>query len=189
MPAWGAKDPRLGNNPLIIAVPYQNEAIVLDFAMSQFSYGKMENFRKEGKRLPFMGGFNTENKLTDDPAEILESWRPLPAGYWKGAGLSLLLDILATLLSGGNSTHDVGTCVTESAISQVFIAIQLKNLHNFPGIGKSLDGIIEDLKRSVPENDTARIRFPGESVIEIRNENLANGIPVNRETWEKISAL
>jgi 3-dehydro-L-gulonate 2-dehydrogenase len=189
MPAWGAKDPRLGNNPLIIAVPYHNEAIVLDFAMSQFSYGRMDNFRKEGKKLPFMGGYNKENKLTDDPAEILESWRPLPAGYWKGSGLSLLLDILATLLSGGNSTHEVRTCVTESAISQVFIAIQLKTLNNFPGIEKSIDGIIEDLKKSVPENDAARIRFPGESVVEIRNENLANGIPVNRETWAKISAL
>jgi 3-dehydro-L-gulonate 2-dehydrogenase len=189
MPAWGAKDPRLGNNPLIIGVPYHNEAIVLDFAMSQFSYGKMENYRKEGKKLPFMGGFNKENNLTDDPAEILESWRPLPAGYWKGAGLSLLLDILATLLSGGKSTHEVGSCVTESAISQVFIAIQLRNLHNFPGIHRSIDGIIEDLKKSDPENDTARIRFPGESVIEIRNDNLVNGIPVNSDTWTKISSL
>jgi len=25
--------------------------------------------------------------LTDDPAAILESWRALPIGYWKGAGL------------------------------------------------------------------------------------------------------
>jgi 3-dehydro-L-gulonate 2-dehydrogenase len=189
MPAWGATDPRLGNNPMVIAVPYHDEAIVLDFAMSQFSYGKMETYRKDGRKLPYMGGFNKENKLTDDPGQILESWRPLPAGYWKGAGLSLLLDILATILSGGISTHQVATCSNESGISQVFIAIQLRNLHNFPAIGKSIDGIIEDLKNSVPENDATRIRFPGESVIEIRKENLANGIPVNRETWEKISAL
>jgi 3-dehydro-L-gulonate 2-dehydrogenase len=189
MPAWGAKDPRLGNNPLIIAVPYHNEAIVLDFAMSQFSYGKMETFRKEGKKLPFIGGFNKENKLTDDPGEILDSWRPLPAGYWKGAGLSLLLDILATVLSGGISTHEVGSCVTESGISQVFIAIQLKNLHNFPAIGKSIDGIIMDLKNSVPEDEGSRIRFPGESIIEIKKDNLTNGIPVNHDIWNKISAL
>jgi 3-dehydro-L-gulonate 2-dehydrogenase len=189
MPAWGARDPRLGNNPMIIAVPFHNEAIVLDFAMSQFSYGKMESLRNEGKKLPYMGGYNKENKLTDDPGEILDSWRPLPAGYWKGAGLSLLLDILATILSGGISTHQVGTCVTESGISQVFISIQLKNLHNFPGIEKSLDGIIEDLKNSVPESDTSRVRFPGEGVIETRNENLANGIPVNPRIWEKIISL
>jgi 3-dehydro-L-gulonate 2-dehydrogenase len=189
MPAWGAKDPRLGNNPFIIAVPYHNEAVVLDFAMSQFSYGKMETLRKEGRKLPYMGGFNSDNKLTDDPGEILDSWRPLPAGYWKGAGLSLLLDILATVLSGGLSTHQIGSCVSESNISQVFIAIQLRNLHNFPTIDKSIDLIIDDLHKSVPENENSKIRYPGENVIDIRNENLKNGIPVSKDIWEKIVSL
>lgn len=189
MPAWGAKDPRLGNNPLIIAVPYHDEAIVLDFAMSQFSYGKMDSLRNEGKKLPFIGGFNSDNKLTDDPGEILDTWRTLPIGYWKGSGLSLLLDILATVLSGGISTHEVGSCVTESGISQVFIAIQLKNLHNFPAIEKSIDGIIGDLKNSIPESGDAKVRYPGEAIISTRKENLANGIPVSKDLWEKIVSL
>ena len=189
MPAWGAKDPRIGNNPFIIAVPYHNEAVVLDFAMSQFSYGKMESFRNEGRKLPYMGGFNADNKLTDDPGEILDSWRPLPAGYWKGSGLSLLLDILATVLSGGLSTHQLSSCVSETAISQVFIAIQLKSLRNFPAIEKSIDLIIEDLHKSVPENADTKIRYPGENVIDIRNENLKNGIPVSRNLWDKIVSM
>lgn len=189
MPAWGAKDPRLGNNPFIIALPYHNEAIVLDSAMSQFSYGKMETFRTEGRKLPFMGGYNRDNELTDDPGEILDSWRPLPAGYWKGAGLSILLDILATVLSGGLSTHQISSCVSESGISQVFIAIQLRNLHNFPFIEHSIDQIIEDLRKSVPESGDSKIRYPGEKVIEIRDENLVNGIPVRRDIWERIVKL
>jgi 3-dehydro-L-gulonate 2-dehydrogenase len=189
MPAWGAKDPRLGNNPLIIAVPYHNEAIVLDFAMSQFSYGKMETFKKDGKKLPFMGGFNSENKLTDDPGEILDTWRALPAGYWKGSALSMLLDILATVLSGGLSTHQIATCVSETNISQVFIAIQLKNLQNFPSIEKTIDLIIEDLHKSIPANECSEIRYPGENIVYIRNDNLKNGIPVSREMWEKIVSL
>ena len=57
MLVWGAKDPRLGNNPFVIAVPFNEEAIVLDFAMTQFSYGKMESYMTEGKQLPFPGGF------------------------------------------------------------------------------------------------------------------------------------
>jgi 3-dehydro-L-gulonate 2-dehydrogenase len=189
MPAWGAKDPRLGNNPFIMAVPYHNEAIVLDFAMSQFSYGKMETYKKDERKLPYMGGFNSDNRLTDDPGEILDSWRPLPAGYWKGSGLSLLLDILAAILSGGLSTHQIGSCVSETNISQVFIAIQLKNLHNFPAIGKSIDLIIADLHGSVPENENSKVRYPGENIAEIRNENLKSGIPVSRDMWDKITSL
>ncbi|MEJ7676228.1 MAG: Ldh family oxidoreductase [Chitinophagaceae bacterium] len=58
MPSWGAKDSRLGNNPLIIAIPYKDEAIVLDMAMSQFSFGKMELKKIQGEELPVPGGFD-----------------------------------------------------------------------------------------------------------------------------------
>jgi 3-dehydro-L-gulonate 2-dehydrogenase len=189
MPAWGAKDTRLGNNPFVIAVPYGNEAIVLDFAMSQFSYGKMELFCSEGKKLPYPGGYNKRGELTNDPGEILETWRVLPAGYWKGAGLSLLLDILATILSGGLSTHQIGSCISEYGISQVFMAINIKSLQNFPSIDNSIRHIIEDLQKSIPENKNTTIRYPGESVVTIRETNLKNGIPVNRDIWEKILTL
>jgi len=189
MPTWGAKDPRLGNNPFVIAVPYKNEAIVLDFAMSQFSYGKMETFRNEGKQLPFPGGFNQDSELTTDPAAILETWRVLPVGYWKGAGLSLLLDIMATILSGGLSTHQIESCTSEYGVSQIFIAINIKNLQNFPAIDNSIQMIIEDLQDSIPENDSTRIRYPGESVLKIKELNLKKGIPVDKNIWEGILAL
>jgi 3-dehydro-L-gulonate 2-dehydrogenase len=189
MPAWGAKDPRLGNNPFVIAVPYRDEAIVLDFAMSQFSYGKMDSFCNEGKKLPYPGGFNMRGELTSDPGEILESWRALPAGYWKGAGLSLLLDILATILSGGLSTHQIGNCTSEYRVSQVFIAINIQSLHNHPAIAGSVNQIIDDLKGSIPEDESAGIRYPGESVVKTREINLKKGIPVSKSIWEKILTL
>jgi 3-dehydro-L-gulonate 2-dehydrogenase len=186
MPAWGAKDPKLGNNPFVLAVPYGREAIVLDFAMSQFSYGKMELYRKEGRRLPYPGGFNNQGVLTEDPGEILDSWRVLPAGYWKGSGLSLLLDIMAAILSGGLSTHQVESCSSEYGISQIFIAINIRNLKNFPSIDRSIHEIIADLKRSSPDKESAEIRYPGESVFNTKAENLRDGIPVNRLLWEEI---
>jgi 3-dehydro-L-gulonate 2-dehydrogenase len=186
MPAWGATDPRLGNNPFVIAVPYKDESIVLDFAMSQYSYGKLEAFKSEGRILPFPGGYSKSGELTKDPGAILESWRVLPAGYWKGAGMSLLLDILATILSGGRSTHQIKSCVSEFNISQVFIAINLKSLYNFPAIENYINQIIEDLHKSNPENPSEKIRYPGENVLKIRKENLEKGILVNKATWEKL---
>jgi 3-dehydro-L-gulonate 2-dehydrogenase len=189
MPAWGAKDPRLGNNPFVIAVPYRNEAIVMDMAMSQFSYGKMELLSSEGKKLPYPGGYNIHGELTDNPDEILRAWRPLPMGYWKGSGMSLMLDILAAILSGGQSTHQIKSCESEHAISQVFIAISLKNLHNFSKIDESVNSIIENLKESIPEDENSKIRYPGESVLKIREENLKNGIPVDSRVWGKIMEM
>jgi 3-dehydro-L-gulonate 2-dehydrogenase len=189
MPAWGATDPRLGNNPFILAVPYENEAIVLDFAMTQYSYGKMELYRNDGRQLPFPGGYNKRGELTTDPGEVLETWRAVPAGYWKGAGFSLLLDILATILAGGLSTHEISRCETESGLSQVFISINLSSLKNFPSINNSIDQIIADLQKSKPENESVKIRYPGENVADIRLTNQRNGIPVNKSIWEKILSL
>jgi 3-dehydro-L-gulonate 2-dehydrogenase len=186
MPAWGATDPRLGNNPFVLSVPFKEDAIVLDFAMSQYSYGKLETLKAEGKVLPFPGGYNKSGDLTTDPGAILESWRVLPAGYWKGAGMSLLLDILAAILSAGRSTHQIKNCASEHSVSQVFIAIDLKKLHNFTAIGNSIDQIIEDLHRSNPENPTEKIRYPGESVLQVRKENLEKGILVNIASWERL---
>jgi 3-dehydro-L-gulonate 2-dehydrogenase len=189
MPAWGAKDPRLGNNPLVIAIPFENEAIVLDFAMTQFSYGKMETYKMDDKQLPFPGGFNNRGELTTDPAEILETWRALPIGYWKGAGLSLLLDILAAVFSGGISTSELSKRDVEYGVSQVFIAICLKKLLNYPAIENTIKLIIEDYRKSEPDGSSAQIRYPGENILKVREANLKNGIPVNKEVWEKIENL
>ena len=189
MPAWGATDFRQGNNPLVIALPFGNEAIVLDFAMTQFSYGKMETYRREGKDLPYPGGFDKNGMLTTDPGDIIETQRALPVGYWKGAGLSLLLDIMAAILSGGFSTHEISKDKVEHSVSQVFIAIDLKGLKNFPAIENSIQQIIEDLQKSNPENDTTKIRYPGENVVQTRKTNLKNGIPVNSDIWEQIMML
>lgn len=189
MPAWGGKDPRLGNNPLVIAIPNPKGAIVLDFAMSLYSYGKLETYKAANKELPYPGGFNRNNELTTFPSQILESWRILPAGYWKGSSLSLVLDILAAILSGGLSTHEIKSCSSETNISQVFIAIDITKLNNFPAIENSINQIINDLHRSVPENKEQKVRYPGENIALIRESNLKNGIPVMEDLWNSISNL
>jgi len=189
MPAWGAKDPRLGNNPFLIAVPYKTDAVVLDSAMSMFSYGKMETYVKQGKKLPYAGGFNRNGEMTDDPAEILESWRPLPAGLWKGAGFSLMLDILAVTLSGGHAVHEIKSCTSEYGVSQVFIAVSIKKLQNYPSINQAIDSIISDLHGSIPEKGGIQIRYPGENIIKIRDKSLKEGIPVDLKIWEEVLSL
>ena len=189
MPTWGAIDPKLGNNPLVIALPYKEEAIVLDMAMSQYSYGAMELAVLKNERLPVNGGYDTNGELTDDPAAILESKRPLPIGYWKGAGLSLLLDILATVLSGGLPVHEIAKKAVEDSLSQVFIAIDISRLGNHSLITKTVEAMIEDYHQSVASDPSKKITYPGERVLQTRKNNLANGIPVLQKVWDVINAL
>lgn len=186
MPAWGAVDSKLGNNPLVIAVPYNDEAIVLDTAMSQYSYGALDQYHSKGEQLPVPGGYDEGGNLTRDAGEILASRRVLPIGYWKGAGMSLLLDILATILSGGLSTHEVSKKEAEHALSQVYIAIDIKKLGHFPAIATSLEQIIQDYHTSQPTDTGKSIRYPGEHIRRIREKNIASGIPVSRKIWDEV---
>jgi 3-dehydro-L-gulonate 2-dehydrogenase len=189
MPAWGALDAKLGNNPIVFALPYKEEAIVLDMAVSQFSYGAMEMKQLQHEELSVFGGFDESGSLTKDPAAIIQSRRTLPIGYWKGAGLSLLLDILVAMLGGGKSTYEISQLPAEYGLSQVFIAIDLKKLQHFQSIESIIDGIINDYQQSVPFDKNGAITYPGERVLQTRKHNLEFGIPVQESVWERILLL
>ena len=100
MPAWGGKSCAVGTNPLIIAIPTRPVTMV-DMSMSMFSYGKLQTYRLNGEELPIDGGFDDAGRLTRDPGTIERNRRILPMGYWKGSGLSIVLDMMGVLLSGG----------------------------------------------------------------------------------------
>lgn len=188
MPTWGAVNGKLGNNPLVMGLPYKNEAIVLDMAMSQYSYGAMELSVLKKEKLAVYGGFDAKGEMTTDPAAILATRRPIPVGYWKGAGLALLLDILAAVLSGGLPVHEIAKKETESSLSQVFIAIDISRLGNSSSVSQLLENIINDYHQSTPE-DKKRITFPGERVLQTRRDNLENGVPVLEKFWNEVLVL
>jgi 3-dehydro-L-gulonate 2-dehydrogenase len=189
MPAWGAIDSRLGNNPLVIAIPFENDAIVLDMAMSQYSYGALELSKLKNEKLPVPGGYDEKGNLTQDPESIIKSRRPLPIGYWKGTGLSLLLDLLGAILSGGLSTEAISKQPAEYNVSQIFISINLAGLHNYDGIASAIHHIIDDYHQSMPESPGKKIRYPGERALKTREENRKNGIAVLRDVWDDILKL
>ncbi len=102
----GAKECRIGTNPLIVAIP-STPITMVDMSMSMFSYGMLEVNRPAGRELPVDGGFDDEGNLTKEPGVIEKNRRILPMGYWKGSGLSIVLDMIATLLSNGSSVAEV----------------------------------------------------------------------------------
>jgi 3-dehydro-L-gulonate 2-dehydrogenase len=189
MPVWGSVDCHLGNNPFVLGLPYQGEAVVLDMAMSQFSYGTLEAHKLRGRQLVVPGGYDLDGKLTTDPSAILESQRILPMGYWKGSGLALLLDLLATVLSGGLSTEEISKQGVEYALSQVFVIIDASQLSNHSNMADMVNSILQDYHSSSVVAESQTVLYPGERVLRVRKENLKNGIPVDKVVWEEIQRL
>jgi 3-dehydro-L-gulonate 2-dehydrogenase len=178
LPAWGDTVPRLGNNPLVIAVPRKGGHVVLDMAMSQLSYGALAAYRKRGELPPVDGGFDSEGNLTRDPVAIERSQRPLPIGYWKGSGLSLVLDMIAAMMAAGLATHQIQRDPErEIGVCQMFLTM---NTRSFPDADAVAEGVVASL---------GGVRYPGERVLRIREENLALGIPVDDATWAQLESL
>ncbi|MCC9165222.1 3-dehydro-L-gulonate 2-dehydrogenase [Pontibacter harenae] len=184
MPPFGGTEARLGNNPIVIAVPRQEGHLVLDMAISQFSYGKLQEYELKGEELPVTGGYDEDGNLTKDPAKIRVSERPLPIGFWKGSGLSLMLDVLVASLSGGRTVAEITADTVEAGVSQFFICINAQNLDQ-----SISNRIIEFAKSSDSMEEGGSIRYPGESSLATRRKNEEEGIPVNEEIWQQVLAL
>ncbi len=190
LPVWGGVEPCIGNNPLIFAVPRAAGHVVLDMAISQFSFGALESYKARGEMLPVDGGFDRQGQLTRDPAAIEASGRALPVGYWKGSGLSVLLDMIAAMTSLGLATHQLaGDPLQEAGISQVFLAIQPAAFGSADHSARIADEIVASLHRSSPTDQHTPIRYPGERPLRVRAENLARGVPVDPAVWAEILTL
>jgi 3-dehydro-L-gulonate 2-dehydrogenase len=188
MPPWGGTDNRIGNNPLVIAVPRKGGHLVLDTAMSLYSYGKMDVYKRKNQPLPFDGGFDSSGNLTKDAGAILEAKRPLPIGYWKGSGLSIMLDMLAALLSKGNAVKNIGGLEAEYASSQVFICFDAERV-DLPFIEQVTNELVSYIKSSTSVGPDEAIYYPGERTLLTRQENRDKGIPVDEEIWNQVLAL
>jgi 3-dehydro-L-gulonate 2-dehydrogenase len=195
LPPWGAKSPALGNNPLVIAIPRQDATgaaapIVLDMAMSQFSYGSLAQYAAQGKALPVPGGYDEAGELTTDAAAIERSQRALPIGFWKGSGLSFALDVLAAMLAGGKSTHDfTPDPLAEVGQSQVFLAIAPGRLATMEELSRIAQGAVDGLHAAEPIEAGRPARYPGEGVLRARAESLRLGVAVEEDVWERFCAL
>jgi len=190
LPPWGGLDPVLGNNPLVFAVPRAKGHVVLDMAMSQFSYGTLESYRKRDEQLPVDGGYDAAGNLTRDPGAIEESWRPLPVGYWKGSGLATVLDIIAAVMSLGRATHQLAADpLLEAGISQIFLTMNPQALGSTPRTDQIADDIVASLHNSRPAMEGRRVRYPGEQTLRVRMENDKLGLPVEPAVWEQILAM
>lgn len=197
LPPWGASTPALGNNPLVVAIPRPAPSpgapaphIVLDIAMSQFSYGSLAAARGRGEMLPVPGGFDAAGELTRDPAAIEQTQRALPIGFWKGSGLSFVLDVLAAMLAGGKTAHEITPDpLRETGMSQVFLAIAPSALAAQEEMERIAAGAIAALHDATPVVPGQRARYPGESTLRIRAQSMNEGVLVDDAVLAAFAAL
>jgi LDH2 family malate/lactate/ureidoglycolate dehydrogenase len=105
---FGTRTRMTGNNPMAFAVPRrEHPPMVLDMALTPVALGKVMRAAATGEPIPREWGFlDREGVSTDDPGAALAGVIPAIGGY-KGTGLSLIMNVLAGILSGSEHSSAV----------------------------------------------------------------------------------
>jgi LDH2 family malate/lactate/ureidoglycolate dehydrogenase len=107
MPPWGGRAELLGTSPFAVAAPNPNGVpFVLDMSPTVAARGKIRKALRENRDIPDFWALDAEGRPTTDPEAALAGTL-LPIGGPKGAGLSMMLDILCGVLTGANFAGDV----------------------------------------------------------------------------------
>lgn len=103
----GADRPLFGTNPIAFAAPRADgPPIVFDLATSAIAHGDVQIAARKGERLPLGTGVDSLGQPTQDPKAILEGGALLPFGGHKGSALSMMVELLAAALTGGNFSFE-----------------------------------------------------------------------------------
>lgn len=98
------KNPTLGTNPHSWAFPTTEAVgfpIVIDWATSVMSMGRVQQFIREGSALPENSALDKEGNPTTDPAQAKSL---LPFGAHKGYSLALINELVAGFIGGSLPT-------------------------------------------------------------------------------------
>ena len=172
----GANSPVYGTNPLAYAAPVAgSRPLVVDFATSAMSMGDVTLTANEGRQVPEGTGLDSEGNETTDAAEIVDGGTLLPFGGHKGAALSLMVELLASALTGGDFSVEAAPGKPEGAAStqtgQFLLLID-------PNRGGSADFAARAAQLIGVLRDAGIERIPADRRYRTRDEAEARGIPV-----------
>lgn len=97
-------EPTLGTNPHSWGFPTMSAVgfpMVIDWATSVISMGRVQQLKREGKSLPPGAAVDQDGKDTTDPDQVAAL---KPFGSHKGYGLSLINEIMAAFIGGSKPT-------------------------------------------------------------------------------------
>ncbi|AZO82723.1 lactate dehydrogenase [Stutzerimonas stutzeri] len=183
----GADRPLFGTNPIAFAAPRAGgEPIVFDLATSAIAHGDVQIAARQGERLPQGMGVDSLGQPTTDPKAILEGGALLPFGGHKGSALSMMVELLAAALTGGNFSFEFDWNNHPGAktpwTGQLLIVIDPDK-----AAGQSFAERSQELVRQM--HCVGLKRLPGDRRHHQRAKSLANGIELDARTLANLREL
>jgi uncharacterized oxidoreductase len=187
---FGGSQPRLGTNPISIAIPSDLEApFYIDMATSAVAVGKIKLAQARGAAIPEGWVIDKHGKNTTDPKAYDEGGVLLPLGGaegHKGFGLSAMVEILSGLLTGlGFGIEPTGRH-NDGCFIACFNVAALRDLKEFK---KEVAEFARYLKATPPSEGFSEVLYPGEIEWRREQERRKSGVEVEDKTWSTLLSL
>ena len=185
---FGGSDARFGTNPFTVGIPVAGrDPILLDFATSVIAQGKARVAHNKGETVPPGCMLDNKGQSTEVPGyAVVEPFGAILAfGGHKGFGMSVACELLGGALAAGLVA---GPATGEHRVLNGMLSIILdpKAIADPAVFEAQTRAFLDWMTASPPRAGFDRIRLAGEPEREWRAKRLAEGIPVDANTWNAI---
>ncbi len=185
MVPYGGHTPVFGTNPIAFATPVAGAApLIFDQATSTMAHGDLQIAAREGRSVPMGTGVDKSGEASDSPDAILDGGL-LPFGGHKGASIALMVEILASALTGGQFSSEVDLSRHPGALTprtgQFLLLIDPARGNN-TAFSRRVADLIDRVKAA------GQSRLPGDRRLRHRHDAERHGIPIKQQDWEALSS-
>lgn len=187
MAYYGTRKAGVATNPFSIAVPRQDEPLILDMATGVAALGKIVHAARTGKPIPEGWALDEDGNPTTDPKKAVLA---LPLGGPKGAGLALMIECIASLITANPLIAETleDTAVGKTHRQNAFvITIDIAAFAGLEAFGLGLERTVADLKALPRQDGVAEILMPGERGQRELRRRQREGIAIPAATWQGLT--
>lgn len=183
----GGQHALFGTNPIAFAAPRAGaDPLVFDLATSAMAHGDVQIAAREAQLLPDGVGVDREGRPTNTPAAILDGGALCTFGGHKGSALSMMVEILAAALTGGNFSFEFDWSGHPGAqtprTGQLLIVIDPSRQAGNTFAAR-METLVHEMKAA------GQARQPGERRYLQRAASERDGVPIPADELDRLRAL
>ena len=185
---YGGRERVLGTNPMAWAVPVGEgrNPLVLDYATAAVANGKILVALSKGESFPVGMLLDGDGNPTTDPASFYDGGMLLPFGTYKGSGLSLMMEIIPTILS---DFAPVSSPEFQPGNPTLILAMKIDAFTSQERFERLTRELIDRVKQVVPADGFDEVILPGENEARSIAERSQHGVPIPDSTWQELAQL
>ena len=186
---FGGARAGFGTNPFTAGVPLKGRPpMILDFATSTIAQGKTRVAFNKGEPVPEGCLIDEAGRASTDPRwTVMPPFGALLAfGQHKGSGLAVLCELLGGALAAGAVGHRADASQQRVLNGMLSVIVDPHALHGGDGWETVAEDFVASLLGIAPREGHERVLLAGDPERRMREQRLAQGLPVDATTWQQI---